>query len=303
MTVLIGANGAGKSQMLAAFDILGRIIDHQDVGRWRPIPAGAEIEVWAQQPGCPPDGFRVRLDPTGERHALAPMGGRQTKPGAGLVQSLNGCRVHHFDDTSLDAPAKRRVDPADNITLADDAHNLAAVLLRLRADAPSRYQRIVRTVRTIAPYFSDFVLDVSGSTMSLQWLEHGLDQPMSAGQLGDGTLRFICLSVLLLQDNPPGTIIIDEPELGLHPFAVHQAAALMKRAAQDRRVVVSTQSTTLLNQFGLDDVAVAERTAAGVQLRRPDATGLEPWLSDTTLGELWEENLLGGRPRPDESPS
>jgi predicted ATPase len=92
----------------------------------------------------------------------------------------------------------------------------------------------------------------------------------SADNLSDGTLRFVCLAVLLLQDNKPGTIVLDEPELGLHPFAIHQLAALLRRAAEDRRVVAATQSVTLLEQFSVDEVAIVERTTEGTQLQRPD---------------------------------
>ncbi|WP_405062054.1 AAA family ATPase [Kribbella sp. NBC_01505] len=227
----------------------------------------------------------------------------ETAPKASYVLDVvSGCRVFHFDDTSADAPVKRRVDPADNITLAPDARNLAAVLLRLRDEDASRYRRVVRTVRTVAPYFDDFVLEPEGGAIRLRWRERGLDSVFSADNLSDGTLRFVCLAVLLLQDNKPGTIVLDEPELGLHPFAIHQLAALLRRAAEDRRVVAATQSVTLLEQFSVDEVAIVERTSEGTQLQRPDRRVLEQWLGDYSLGELWEKNLLGGRPRPDGSP-
>jgi predicted ATPase len=176
------------------------------------------------------------------------------------------------------------------------------VLLRLRADDPSRYRRIVRVVRTVAPYFDDFVLEPEASAIRLRWRERGLDSVFSAENLSDGTLRFVCLAVLLLQDNAPGTIVLDEPELGLHPFAIHQLAALLRRAASDRRVVAATQSVTLLEQFSVDEVAIVERTGTGTQIQRPDPQTLEQWLGEYSLGELWEKNLLGGRPRPDDSP-
>jgi predicted ATPase len=225
-----------------------------------------------------------------------------SRTAAYVLGVVSGCRVFHFDDTSADAPVKRRVDPADNITLNPDARNVAAVLFRLQGEDPSRYRRIVRVVRTVAPYFDDFVLEPEGGAIRLRWRERGLDSVFSANNLSDGTLRFICLAVLLLQDNAPGTIVLDEPELGLHPFAIHQLAALLRRAADDRRVVAATQSVTLLEQFSVAEVAIVERTAEGTQIQRPDPASLEEWLGDYSLGELWEKNLLGGRPRPDDSP-
>ncbi|MFC0628826.1 AAA family ATPase [Kribbella deserti] len=220
-----------------------------------------------------------------------------------VLRLVSGCRVFHFDDTSPDAPPKRRVDPANNLTLAPDAGNIAAVLLRLRSADPGRYQRIVRTIRTVAPYFDDFVLEPEQSWLRLRWRERGLDGVFSAENLSDGTLRFICLTVLLLQDSGPGTIVLDEPELGLHPFAIHQLASLLRRAAKDRRVVAATQSVTLLEQFSVEEVAIVERTTNGTSIHRPDPGALTQWLADYSVGELWEKNLLGGRPRPDDSPS
>lgn len=220
-----------------------------------------------------------------------------------VLRLLSGGRVFHFDHTSADAPPKRRVDPADDLTLAPDARNIAAVLQRLRDEAPPRYQRIVRTIRTVAPYFDDFVLEPEQSWLRLRWREQGLHTVLSAENLSDGTLRFICLAVLLLQDAGPGMIALDEPELGLHPFAIHQLASLLRRAAQDRRVVVATQSVTLLGQFSVEEIAIVERTIDGTQIHRPHPDALTQWLSDHSVGELWEKNLLGGRPRPDDGPS
>jgi predicted ATPase len=293
-------------------------------------PESIEIEVWGEWQGQISNGYRVRVEAGPDDTAVvretvmfhdrsrfeAPYTtplrtARESKlrdeaetsrTAAYVLGVVAGCRVFHFDDTSADAPVKRRVDPADNITLHPDARNVAAVLLRLRGEDPARYGRIVRVIRTVAPYFDDFVLEPEGGAIRLRWRERGLDSVFSANNLSDGTLRFICLAVLLLQDNAAGTIVLDEPELGLHPFAIHQLAALLRRAAVDRRVVAATQSVTLLEQFSVDEVAIVERTGEGTQIERPDPAALEEWLGDYSLGELWEKNLLGGRPRPDDSP-
>ncbi|MDX2971607.1 AAA family ATPase [Kribbella solani] len=293
-------------------------------------PEAIELEVWGDWQGDASNGYKVVIEPAPDDTALvhettrfhdrskysrpyddALAAARESRlraaatddaKAAYVLRVVSGCRVFHFDDTSADAPPKRRIDTADNLTLAPDAQNIAPVLRRLRTDDPSRYQRIVRTVRTVAPYFDDFVLEQEGGAIRLRWRERGLDSVFSAGNLSDGTLRFVCLAVLLLQDNAPGTIVLDEPELGLHPFAIHQLAALLRRAAQDRRVVAATQSVTLLEQFSVEEVAIVERTSAGTKIQRPDPGELQQWLSEYSLGELWEKNLLGGRPRPDDSP-
>lgn len=295
------------------------------------VPDAIEIEVWGEWQGDISNGYRVRIEGGANDTALVrettlfqnrakhPERPHETSLGAAresrlrdqaksepkaayVLHVVTGCRVFHFDDTSADAPPKRRVDPADNLTLAPDAQNIAAVLLRLREGDHARYQRIVRTVRTVAPYFEDFVLEPEQSSIRLRWRERGLDAVFSADSLSDGTLRFICLAVLLLQDSAPGTMVLDEPELGLHPFAIHQLAALLRRASKERRVVAATQSVTLLEQFSVEEVAIVERTTSGTRIQRPDPGELTQWLSEYSVGELWEKNLLGGRPRPDDSP-
>lgn len=294
-------------------------------------PEAIEIETWGQWQGDISNGYRVRIEPGADDGALVrettlfqnrskhPERPQETDLGiaresrlraeaavdakAGYVLTVvTGCRVFHFDDTSADAPPKRRTDPADNLTLAPDAQNIAAVLLRLRDADQARYRRIVRTVQTVAPYFEGFVLEPEQSTIRLRWRERGLDAVFSADSLSDGTLRFICLAVLLLQDAAPGTMVLDEPELGLHPFAIHQLAALLRRASKDRRVVAATQSVTLLEQFSVEEVAIVERTTSGTRIERPEPRALQQWLTEYSVGELWEKNLLGGQPRPDDSP-
>ena len=269
-------------------------------------PDAIELEVWGEWQGDISNGYNVKVEAAGDDtglvretmmlHDRARFGrpyttglpaARESKlrteaeheaKAAYVLSVVAGCRVFHFDDTSADAPVKRRVDPADNLTLAPDARNLAAVLLRLRTDETSSYRRIVRAVRTVAPYFDDFILEPESNAIRLRWRERGLDSVFSADNLSDGTLRFVCLAALLLQDHAPGTIVLDEPELGLHPFAIHQLAALLRRAASDRRVVAATQSVTLLEQFGVEEVAIVERTSTGTQIQRPDPAAPEKLL-------------------------
>jgi predicted ATPase len=220
-----------------------------------------------------------------------------------VLPLIEGCRVFHFHDTSSDAPVKRLVDEADNLSLAPDARNLAPLLARLLREAPPTYERIVRAVQTVAPYFADFVLRTESGRLRLRWRERGLDEVFSADELSDGTLRFICLATLLLQPDRPGTVVLDEPELGLHPFAVHQLCALITAGAQGgRRVLLATQSVTLVSQFEPEELAVVERGPLGTRVHRWQTDELSDWLEEYSLGELWEKNRLGGRPGPDTDP-
>ena len=118
----------------------------------------------------------------------------------------------------------------------------------------------------------------------------------NAYQLSDGTLRFICLATLLLQPNLPQTIIIDEPELGLHPVAVNKLAALIKKASAKTQIIISTQSVNLVDNFGPQDIIVVDRKDNATVFNRLDAESLDVWLKDYSLGEIWEKNVIGGQP-------
>ncbi|HVJ63297.1 MAG TPA: AAA family ATPase, partial [Tahibacter sp.] len=152
-----------------------------------------------------------------------------------------------------------------------------------------------------APFFGDFLLRPTvdnAEKIQLEWTEEGHDTPFTASALSDGTLRFICLATILLQpdDFMPATILIDEPELGLHPFAIAVLAGLMRSAANERQLIVSTQSVELVNEFGAEDLIVVDKRGGASTFKRPDAAALDEWLADNSLGELWKKNLLGGRP-------
>lgn len=208
-------------------------------------------------------------------------------------------RVYHFHDTSESAKVKKLADIADNSMLRDDASNLASFLYLLKKRSRSDYQNIVEIVRLVFPLFDDFILrpySLNPDKILLEWKEKGSDSYFNASALSDGTLRFICLAVLLLQPELPSLIIIDEPELGLHPHAIQVLAGLLESAAKKSQVIVSTQSVTLINQFQAEDIVVVERQNGETSFKRCSDQELEHWLTDYGLGELWEKNLLGGTP-------
>ena len=111
-------------------------------------------------------------------------------------------------------------------------------------------------------------------------------------------MRFICLATLLLQPHElqPATIIVDEPELGLHPYAITIFAEMVKQLSDEKQIIISTQSVELLNEFEADDVIVVDRSENGSVFKRLDSEELEMWLEeDYSLGDLWKKNILGGR--------
>lgn len=210
-------------------------------------------------------------------------------------------RVYHFHDTSDTAGVKRLCSLHDNEYLRIDASNLAAYLYRLKSEYADVYSQIRKTVRLAVPFFDDFVLKPielpSGEQqLRLLWTQQDSDYALWPSQLSDGSIRFICLVTALLQPKPPSTIIIDEPELGLHPYAITLLGALLRSASQRMQVVISTQSVPLLNEFDIDDLIVVERENGASVFRRLDETQFENWLEDYSVGELWEKNILGGRP-------
>jgi predicted ATPase len=162
---------------------------------------------------------------------------------------------------------------------------------------------IVRTVQQVAPFFDDFLLQPRGlesTDIRLEWRHKKSDQYFDASSLSDGRLRFIALATLFLQPEEfrPSIILVDEPELGLHPYAIEVLAALVRQASVSTQVIVSTQSSLLLDHFQPEDVLVADRVDGGTQLKRLEPEPLAKWLEDYSLGQLWEKNEIGGRPVP-----
>jgi predicted ATPase len=191
----------------------------------------------------------------------------------------------------------------DNRFLRPDGSNLPSFLYLLREKHPDSYNLIVRTVQRVAPFFDDFRLDpllLKPDDIKLEWRHKNSDQYFDASSLSDGTLRFIALATLFLQPERfrPSVILVDEPELGLHPYALELLAALIRQASVSTQVIVSTQSSLLLDHFQPEDVLVADRVDGGTQLRRLEAEPLAKWLEDYSLGQLWEKNELRGRPVP-----
>ena len=220
--------------------------------------------------------------------------------GVNVYDSIAGWVVYHFHDTSMLAPMRRDQSPRDYRRLRPDASNVAALLLYLREKHAETYSLIRDTVRMIAPFLDDFVLrpeERGGQEwVRLEWSQKGSDFPFQPSQLSDGTIRFICLATALLQPGPPTTILIDEPELGLHPYAIALLAELVQSAAERTQVILSTQSPSLLDRFRVEDVIVVSREQGRSIFRRLDSSALHEWLQEYSIGELWQKNVVEGAP-------
>lgn len=216
-----------------------------------------------------------------------------------LFEEIDSYRVYHFHDTSNDAGMKGLCDVDDNRVLRPQAENLAAYLYYLQEKQPDHFALIQDTVHRIAPFFGGFRLApqrLNASMIRLEWNEKGHDGYFDATSLSDGTMRFICLATLLLQPDLPSVILLDEPELGLHPAAVVLLADLLGIASERSQVVVATQSVTLINQLTPEQIWTVNREDDQSVFRKLRPSDYEAWLEDYSLGELWEKNLIQARP-------
>ena len=351
LNVLIGANGAGKSNFVGFFKLLREMIEQRLQIALATTEGGADACLYLGPKITREftvklyfgnNGYEFSLVPTpdnrlifseettvfygdfttdrsslGSGHAEAKLKQRKDDSGTwGAKHGVPSCVfnavsswvVYHFHDTSLSAAVRRPRALNDNEVFRPGAENLAPFLFRIQQMDPISYSRIRDVVRLAAPFFDDFNLRPIPTTpdmIQLEWRQRDSDYPFRANQLSDGTLRFICLATALLQTTRPPTVLFDEPELGLHPYALTLLGNLFKQAAKEygndisKQVIISTQSAPLLDEFAPEDVIVVERTNGESTFRRLDSSHLSEWLEEYTLGELWQKNVLGGRPRED----
>lgn len=336
LNVLIGANGAGKSNFISLFRMLAEMVEQN-------------LQVYVQTQGGPDallhfgrnttdklhaefyfssNGYEFDLIPTNDnrlifkseisRHTdhnyvtylssrVLGLGHSESKLKTAndtyspyVRESVTKWRVYHFHDTGEKAKVKQKHAANDNLCLKIDAANLAAYLRMLLEKHNEHYQQIVNTIRLVAPFFGDFVhRPGEPEFVELEWTQKGKpDTPFKAHILSDGTLRFICLATLLLQpiELLPDTILIDEPELGLHPYAIAVLADIFKQVAEQRQLIVSTQSVELVNELAPEDIIVVDQEDDASVFKRFTSEELSGWLEEYSMGELWKKNVLGGRP-------
>ena len=222
-----------------------------------------------------------------------------------LVQALNEIReffgslaFHQFHNTDFNSNIKKSWDITDSVRLRPDGGNLAAVLYRLEQEDTKRYDYICNLINRILPTFDRFDLEESYGKVLLRWKAVGSDKTMGAHLTSDGSLRYFCLVTLLNlpEEMLPSVILLDEPELGLHPSAVGLVGAMIKRMSRHRQVIVATQSPLMLNEFDLGEVYVFDLKDGQTRVHRPDEEGLKNWVEEYSTGEIWLTNLIGGRP-------
>jgi predicted ATPase len=332
INVVIGPNGSGKSNFVGVFRLLNELVNGnlQDYvtkrgGADRILHFGSKtterlkIEVLSDA-----NTYEIGLIPTDdgglafEREVVSFLGTAKwiTEPNqletrlrttkrAGrippyVISALEGWRVYHFHDTSENSPLRRRAKTEDNRFLRDDGENLPAFLYLLQQTEPSVFEEIEYQISRIAPFFKGFNLEperLNDQFIRLVWRHRGTDAYFDAADLSDGTLRFIALMTLLLQPDPPSTIVLDEPELGLHPSALQVLASVMQSISGETQIIFATQSVTLANQFNWPDLIIVDTVEDESQFRRLEEKEVQEWLGEYSLGELWEKNIIGGRPQ------
>ncbi len=215
-----------------------------------------------------------------------------------LFNLLRNYTAYQFHDTSDGSKFKIRWDVEDNNFLRSDGANLAAILLRLERQDATRFETICRHVGRVLPGFDRFQIEESYGKVFLAWKAKGMDKTFGAHLTSDGSLRFFALVTLLNLPTGmlPDVILLDEPELGLHPAAITLVGGMIQALGHDKQVIVATQSPLLVDTFSLNEIIVLELQDGETKVRRLDTNEYQHWLEEYTTGELWQKNLLGGRP-------
>jgi predicted ATPase len=209
--------------------------------------------------------------------------------------------VFQFNDTTYTSKIRKQCLVDDNKAIFEDGGNFPAMLYYLRKQHLNAYLSIIDTIRLVYSSFDDFILEPYRNNrdyLDWRWKENGSSYEFRPYQLSDGTLRFMALATLLKlpPEDMPSLVIIDEPELGLHPAAIGVLADLLKSASKKTQIIVSTQSVSLVNYINVEDVIVVEKEDDQSVFKHLNRSELSSWLEDFTLGELWEKNVIGGRP-------
>ena len=211
---------------------------------------------------------------------------------------LGGWSFHQFHNTDFNSNIKKSWDVTDNYRVNSDGSNLSAVLYRLEQEDPKRYDYICYQIRRILPNFDRFDIEESYGKVLLRWKALGSDKAMGAHLTSDGSLRFFALATLLSLPSEmlPKVILLDEPELGLHPSAIALLGGMIRSLSVQRQVIVATQSPLLVDSFGLDQIFVMDLKDGQTKVSRPKEEELKHWLEEYSTGEMWQTNILGGRP-------
>ncbi|KAA6351772.1 DNA replication and repair protein RecF [termite gut metagenome] len=338
INILIGENGAGKSNFLGFFEFL-RSIANTRMQLFVAEKGGAENILYYGSKNSKylsgkiefgiidinlPSGYQFLMKPNNEERfyyeeewisfydlhkdntpywtLLLGSGYNESKLNSDSLvwKYMDSFRVYHFHDTTRTSKMRKSTEIYDNRFLREDGANLPAYLYLMQEKYPKDFKKIEMLVRMVAPYFERFNLqpdEFNEDKIQLEWKEKYFDAYFRANHLSDGTLRFIALAALLLTPKIPEVIIIDEPELGLHPSAINILAELIKEASTRTQIIMSTQSVNFIDNFEPEDIIVVDKENDGQSIfKRQNTEELRDWLEEYSIGDLWNKNVIGGRP-------
>ncbi len=331
INILIGANGSGKSNFISFFDFLNRVFnrkindyialnggenkflykgkkhtnaicfqmefDNGTNGYYAKLESGTDGFVFTDERLIYKGNLGWDISRSDTESRVKTTDDFRAKY---VIRYLKGFRKYHFHDTSSNSPfAQSSHIENDAYYLYENGKNLAAFLYNIHKENKIVYNRIIKNIQSIAPYFSDFYFSPNSENLiRLQWTDKYSEVIYGANDLSDGTLRFIALTVLFLQPTLPDTIIIDEPELGLHPAAIAKLASMIKSvSAKMCQVIVATQSTDLISHFLPENIITVDQINGKSVFERLDNKSLQKWLDDYTIDDLWKRNIItGGQP-------
>ncbi len=216
-----------------------------------------------------------------------------------IVSLLRSCAIYQFHDTSDTSTFKRKWDVDSNSSeLRSHGGNLAAVLYRLEHEDSRRYEWICHQISRVLPTFDRFTISERYGQVFLNWRARGQEKTFGAHLTSDGSLRFFALATLLNLPSEmlPQVLLLDEPELGLHPAAVSLVGDMIQSLSAERQVIVATQSPLLVDAFDIDEIIALNLKEGRTEPQILDRNRYREWLDKFTAGELWQKNLLGGHP-------
>ena len=327
---MIGANGSGKSNFICFFEFLNRIYS-QKLTEYVELNGGADKFLHKGSKVSQEVSSKISFNNSEHAYSFTLTKGidrfvftkeslwykshqweiatyegegkvnKENSPRADyVIKYLSSLKAYRFQDTGRNSPFNQMSDiESDKYFLYEDGRNLAAFLYYIRKKNNVEYNLIVKTIQSIAPYFSDFYFQPNAQDfIRLQWQDKFSSTIYGASDISDGTIRFIALTTLLMQPNLPPSIIIDEPELGLHPFAISKLAGMIQSvSAKGTQVIIATQSSDLVNHFVPEDIITVDQVNGESVFKRLREDELSVWLEDYSIGDLWQRNILeGGQP-------
>lgn len=330
LCVMIGANGSGKTSVLEVMSLLaasaqGKLGDRiSELGGIGAVLTAGRSEMSFQLTagsGAGPLQYDLSIETSGIGYSLKAEGlahiGRGTitlrakvvsetglsdarsllKPAADFRERLASSAYYHMLDVGprsqvrLPQPMRPAKLPGKN------GEDLVTCLYDMRETEPDAFETVEDSLRAAFPGFVQLTFPpVAAGTLAMIWRDRNFPTGFYSHQLSEGMLRFLWLATLLQSSALPEVVLLDEPEVSLHPELLNLLAHQLREAAQRSQIIVATHSDRLVRFLKPEEVLVADLTEEGLaKLTWADSLDLEKWLDEYTLDEVWGIGRLGGR--------